>query len=389
MLTLPGSGSSPQTIESIDLLRVGTTWLVRSRSSQGVVGLAATTSRIEYLHPILMQRIAPFFLGRDARDLVDLIDGVYRHASNYKLAGLPFWSCVAWVEFSLLDMLGRAFAQPVSAMLGAVVRREVPVYLSLLDRKSSPAQIVEILREALLRTGAKAVKVKIGGRMSMNADASPGRSADLVSRLRRTLPEDTTICVDANGSYDADTAIAVGRMLEAEGVALFEEPCPFEHYEETRRVAAALTVPVAGGEQDSSVRRWQTIMRDHVFDVIQPDVIYNGGLLRTAHVLTMANADGYDYPVSLHNPHAGPSAAYALHVAAVAANPWSFHEVNVTHRPESWYEPQLTVANGVLRVPTGPGLGVDFDAAVIARATIKHRIARAARTFIGWMPGIR
>lgn len=385
-MTFHEASSSPQIIESIELLQFKGTWLVRSRTVDGGVGIAATTSRIDYLHPILTERIVPYFIGRDARQLPDLIDGVYRHHSNYKLVGLPFWSCVAWVEFSLVDLLGRVAKQPAGQMLGPVIRRHVPVYLSVLDRKSPPEKIAELLRDRLARTGAKAVKVKIGGRMSGNADAAPGRSADLLNTLRRVLPGDTTICVDANGSYDAETAIQVGRMLEEHGVGLFEEPCPFECYDETRRVAEALHLPVAGGEQDSSALRWKDMLRDHVVDVPQPDVIYNGGLVRTARVATMAEANGRQ--VSFHNPHQGPSAAYALHLASVITNPWSFHEFNVHHHSEAWYEPRLDVVGGMLAVPVTPGLGVEFDPSALARATLRHRARRFARVVLGRVTGL-
>jgi L-alanine-DL-glutamate epimerase-like enolase superfamily enzyme len=377
MLALDDAVSSPVTIDSIELLRFGGTYLVRSSCTDGAFGLAVTTPHISYLHPILTERVAPFFIGQDARELEALIDGVYLHQGNYKLTGLPFWCCVAAVEFSLIDLLGKVAHKPASAFLGGSLRKQVPVYLSLLGRDMTPAAAVERLSRRLDETGTRAVKVKIGGRMSDNADAYPGRTEELVPLLRRELGDDVAIYVDANGSYDARRAIEVGRLLEANGVGFFEEPCPFECYDQTRRVAEALAIPIAGGEQDSSLVRWHQMLSDRVVDLPQPDLVHIGGFLRTARVTAMAAAQ--NLPVSLHNPRTGPTAAYMLQFVSATPNVAADHEFDAVGLSESWYEPQLRIHGGVLDVPAGPGLGIIIDPAVLKRAERIKRVRRFAR----------
>ena len=97
----------PVVIESTELYRSGREHFVRSISKDGAVGIAVTNSRANYFYPNFYQRVAPCFVGKDARDLESLIDGVYRYQSNYKLSGLALWCCVVWIEFSLLDPWGR------------------------------------------------------------------------------------------------------------------------------------------------------------------------------------------------------------------------------------------------------------------------------------------
>lgn len=380
MFNLQSVSYVPVTLESIELLRIGRTHLVRCRSTDGAVGTAVTTERIAYLYPILTERVAPFFVGKDARDLEQLIDEVYTYKSNYKLAGLPLWCCVAWVEFSLLDLLGQVARKPAGELLGGVRRRHVPVYLSLLGREMAPAAVGERLGRLLAETGARAVKVKIGGRMSNNADVRPGWTEELIPLLRRELGDDVAIYADANGSYDAQTAIKVGEMLEANGVGFFEEPCPFERCDQTRRVAQALAIPIAGGEQDSSLFRWEEMLSDRVVDLPQPDLVHTGGFVRTARVATMAAAHGM--PISLHNPHSGPTAAYMLHLVSALPNAATDHEFNADGRTESWYEPQLHVHGGVLDVPNGPGLGIRIDPSTLRRAERIKQVRRFARVVI-------
>ena len=366
-LRLDRVSRTPLRVRSVEVLRNGEHYFVRSTAADGAAGVAVANERIRYLHPILQQLVIPYFVGRDARDLEALVDGVYVHRSNYKLAGLALWCCVSWVEFSLFDLLGKVARRPVGELLGRVTRRELPVYLSSLRRDTTPEQEVEWLGRRLQETGARAVKLKVGGRMSRNRDASPRRTERLVALARKTFGDKVTIYVDANGSYDAAHAIEVGRMLEAHGVTLFEEPCPFEEYEETRRVADALTVPVAGGEQDTSLPRFRWMVRHRGVDVVQPDVSYNGGFVRTLRVARLAAAARL--PVMPHSPQPGPHPAYPLHLASSTPNVGPLLEYNAApHAKEDWFTPALEVARGVLRVPDGPGLGITIEPGVLRKA---------------------
>src|SRR5689334_24553896 len=93
---------SPVKIASIELLQSGKTYFVRARSTDGVEGVIQTKDMEDFV-PILLRRVAPHFLNKDARDLEKLVDDVY--IANYKLSGQAFWCPVAYVEQSLLDLL--------------------------------------------------------------------------------------------------------------------------------------------------------------------------------------------------------------------------------------------------------------------------------------------
>jgi L-alanine-DL-glutamate epimerase-like enolase superfamily enzyme len=364
MLHLHHHFSSPIEIESIHVLRWREVDFVCARSTDGAVGIASTNRR-PYLWPILKELIAPYSIGRDARDLEALLDGVYTHRSNYKMAGLAFWNCVSHVEFSLLDMLGKLADKPVCALLGPVLRTEIPIYLSSSRRDTTPEEEVAWLAERLAETHAGAVKLKVGGRMSKNADAAPGRTERLVPLAREAFGDEIAIYVDANGSYDAEHAIEVGRMLEAHGVGFFEEPCPWEEYEETKRVADALDMTVAGGEQDSSLPRIAWMIQNGVVDLVQPDLAYNGGFTRCLRVAKMAQAA--DLQVTPHCPKADPNTAYMLHFAAVVPNLGPHQEYRGMRREgggEWWLSPSFDARDGTVPVPDGPGLGVEYDPAI-------------------------
>jgi L-alanine-DL-glutamate epimerase-like enolase superfamily enzyme len=278
MFDLPGRISGPVKIASIEMLKNGSNYFVRTTSTDGAIGITGT-KQVEDFMPIFSNLVAPHFIGKDARDIESLIDLVYRE--NYKLAGIPFWCPVAYVEQSVLDLLGKVAGQPVGALLGGISRTEIPVYLSGSDRVLSAEEEVNIYVQGVAATGAKAVKFKIGGRMSRNLDTYPGRTETLLRLAREKLGDQITLFADANGSYDVPNGIRIGRLMEDLNYAFLEEPCPWEELSETQAVAAALKkIPIAFGEQNSSLWQFDWALRNGVMKIAQPDINYNGGLIR-------------------------------------------------------------------------------------------------------------
>ena len=347
---------SPVIIESIRLLKKGREYYVHALSKDGAEGLAFTNGRAPYFYPILNQQVIPYFIDKDARDLDDHLFGVYRHSSNYKLQGQAFWCPVAWVEFALLDLLGKIAGKSIAELMGGPVREWIPFYVASGRRDSTPQEEVEYLQSLIDETGAKAVKFRIGGRMSRNEDASPGRTEGLISLSRKTLGDEIDLHADSNSSYDPPLAIQVGRMLEDIGAVYFEEPCPFDHYEDTKRVADALTIPVSGGEQEASQRRFRWMIANRGVDIVQPDLHYYGGLIRSTRVARMAAVA--DMPTTVHIS-GGFGFIYMLHFAAFTPDIGRYQEYKRgIERYSNWFDPALEIRDGAMTAPKGPGVGI-------------------------------
>jgi len=354
--------TNPVKIASIELFRneKEKIYFVRSTSTDGAVGIGITNSRADYLYPILQQLVIPYFIGRDARELESLIDGVYVHNSNYKLSGLALWNCVAWVEFSLLDLLGKIAGKPVGELFGGVLKREIAIYIASGRRDTSPEEEVELLSKRIEETGAKAIKFKVGGRMSKNADSIPGRTEGLIPLARKVLGDDINIHADSNGSYDPPKAIEIGRLLEGINAHFYEEPCPFDHLEDTKQVADALSILVSGGEQETSLRRFRWMILNNAVQIVQPDLHYNGGFIRATRVARMAEIAGM--PITVHMSGGGVGYVDMLHFASCTPNIGKFQEYKGrVSETGIWYDPPLKVRDGFINVPTGPGLGLSND----------------------------
>lgn len=348
--------SSPVIIESIELLRKGRDHFIRVRSKDGAEGISLDNSRADVLHPILNKAVIPYFIGKDARDLEEHLFGVYRHNDNYKLQGLALWCPVAWVEFAILDMLGRIANKPMGQLLGKIERTRVPVYIASGRRDTTPEQEVDYLKTLLAETGAHAVKYRLGGRMNRNQDALPGRSEKLITLSRKGLGDRIAIMADANSSYDPAHAIPIGRRLEDINAVYFEEPCPFDEMEPTQKVADALTIPVAGGEQEYSHWRFQWAIRNRGLDIVQPDLHYYGGLIRSIRVARMAELR--QMPTTAHIS-GGFGFIYMLHFASCVPRigPWQEYKKGL-ETYGNWFDPALKMVDGAINVPTAPGVGL-------------------------------
>jgi L-alanine-DL-glutamate epimerase-like enolase superfamily enzyme len=359
---------APVKISAIDILQNDHQYLIRTRAADGAEGIVKAKDPIQDYLPILQRRVIPFFLGQDARDLEALIDGVY--IKNYKLAGQPFWLPVGAVEQSILDLLGHVAKKPVAELLGGVKRKEIPVYLSGSGRETTADQEVDVYVRGVELTGARAVKFKIGGRMSRNADAYPGRTETMLKLARQRLGDQVTLYADANGSYDAAKAIEVGKLLQDLNFKFFEEPCPWEELSETKKVADVLQLQVAAGEQDASLWRFDWMLQNGVMDIAQPDLNYNGGLIRAARVARIARK--YGAVITPHNTETAAAGAKILHFASAMPNAgphmeWSWRKPAAS---ASWYSPNLDVKNGVVSVPIGPGFGIEYDSKYLAGSRV-------------------
>jgi len=359
---------SPLVIRSLELLRNGREFLVRLRTKDGAESvIVANSARLRDTYPIFLRRVAPFFEGKDARRIESLLPELYRSGSNYKWQGLAFWVCVAAAEIAVLDLLGHASGKSLGQLFGGVVRRDVALYRASSNRGNTPAREIEHLKRLLEETGGKAVKFRLGGRMSNNRDSLPGRSLALIRLARRELGNDITLYADSNSSYDVENAIRIGRLMQEHNYAFFEEPCPFDHIWETKRVADALSIPIAGGEQEFSMRRFRWAIANRGLDIVQPDLHYFGGFIRSTKVARMAAAAGMNCTV--HMSGAGLGYLYVLHFASYVRNAGPHQEFKGTSNiPLECKTSPLACKGGIMRVPSGPGLGVTLDPKYVARA---------------------
>lgn len=148
--------------------------------------------------------------------------------------------------------------------------------------------------------------------------------------------------------------------MQDNGYFWLEEPCPYWELEWTAEVAAALTMNVAGGEQDNDMAQWRRLIRMDAVDIVQPDLCYIGGFTRAWRVAMMAQEANKQ--VVPHSANLSMVTLFALHFMAAIPNAGPFVEFSI----EGWngppkptlYSPVLQVTDGKVKIPDGPGWGV-------------------------------
>jgi L-alanine-DL-glutamate epimerase-like enolase superfamily enzyme len=363
----------PVIIETLELLRYKDNFICRVRSKGGAEGISVSNNmQMISLYPVFTRRLQPFFPGKDARELEKILEEVYVYQSNYKLQSLALWVPLATIEFAILDMLGKIVNKPTGELIGEIHNPFVSVYQANNFRGKGAEQSVEMMKKNVSETNAKALKFKVGGRMSREEEP-PGRSEKLIPLVRKEFGDDMTIYADSNGSYNVEEAIRVGRIMEEYKIDFFEEPVPFDFYEETKIVTDALMVKIAGGEQEPSMHNFRWLIGNGALQVVQPDIFYFGGMIRSTRVARMAAAEGLECVP--HVSGSGLGYLYMMHFVSALPNAGPYHEFKGFNKelPLECPTADLTSIEGRVKVPTGPGMGVIIDPSFID----KHEIVTA------------
>lgn len=355
----------PVIIQSLELLRHENSFICRVRSADGAEGLSVSHSDMRTLYPIFVHTLQPFFIDRDARDLDLILEKVLIYQFNFRYSGRALGIPLATIEFAILDMLGRIAGKSMGELIGDIHHPRVTVYQATEYRERPVEESLELIKRDVAEYDAHAVKIKVGGLMFMTKDmhavGPPARTEKMIPLIRETFGDDMHLYADANGFYSVEEAIRVGKLLEEYNYGFFEEPVHFDWYEETKQVADALTMPVAGGEQEYSLHGFRWLIANDGLSIVQPDNYYFGGMIRSMQVARMAQAMG-----KLCTPHmsgGGLGYLYMIHFVSALPNAAPHHEFKGlrTHVQFECPTSSLQVENGQLTVPTGPGLGVDFD----------------------------
>lgn len=360
----------PVIIDRLELLRYKDNFICRVTSQEGAEGFAvANNYQMVYLYPIFTGRLQPFFIGKDARKWEQLLEEVYVHKSNYKLQNLALWVPLATIEFAVLDMLGKIAGNPIGELIGDIHKPKISVYQANNFRGRSAEESIDLIQKQVEKSQAKALKFKVGGRMSYNVDRPAHRSERLIPLIRETFGPEMVIYADSNGSYTVSEAVRIGRIMEEYKYDFFEEPVPFDWYEETIAVADELDIPIAGGEQEPSMHQFEWLIRKGGLQVVQPDIFYFGGMIRSMRIARMAHTKGLQ--CTPHISGSGLGYLYMMHFVSALPNAGPYHEFKGWNNeiPMECPTSSLTSDSGEVTVPTGPGLGVEIDPGYIA----KHR----------------
>ncbi len=328
------------------------------RTDEGVTGIGAGVGNPAYIREV----IGPRLVGQDPF-------AIERHTDTLRNLGGPWLTHpIVWgIEVALWDLVGKAAGLPLYRLWGGYVDR-VRAYASCMEVRSPEQRAEDALR--LLEQGYQAIKLWLHS-WTLKEDITQ------VEAVRRAVGDRMEIMVDANQAQEPGTpgaengpvwdyhrALATCRALAPLRTRWLEEPLGRYAFDDLRRLAAASDVPISGGENNVGAHEFRWLIDQDCYDIVQPEATVSGGL---SMLRTIA---GY---AELHGKrciphHGGNGLGLAGHLQLSAAIPNAPY-VELVQEPPALTaemfqgllaEPLLPDADGNVRLPDRPGLGVEL-----------------------------
>lgn len=352
---------------------------VRLTTEDGVQGWGqVSTYNADITAQVFHRQVAPWALGRGVDALADIVAEIPER--EHKYPGTYLMRALAGLDTAAWDWRGKVAGKPVAELLGGSAG-EIRAYASSMRRDISPEAEAERMLRLRDARGFDAFKVRVGAECGQDVDEWPGRTEAIVPAMRRALGPDAALLVDANSGFSPARAIEVGRMLEAEGYEHFEEPCRYWRLEETAEVARALDIDVAGGEQDWDLENWRRMIDLRAVDIVQPDILYLGGMTRAMQVARMGAAAGL--PCTPHAANLSLVTLFTMHLMRALPLPGRYLEFSIEGpdyypwQDDLFVESPYRITDGRARVTDAPGWGVEIAPEWLSRSTYRRSEADA------------
>lgn len=301
-------------------------------------------------------------IGRDPFDVSAIYDALSDQGRNGRTA--------CGVEMALWDVIGKALDKPVWALLGGRRRERIPAYASGFFQREGVDHFEDLASEArrCRDLGFRAMKARIG--------FGPDYDPRILAAIRDGAGSDVTLAADVNLGYDVDTAIEAGKRLADVDLAWYEEPVPAGDLDGYCRIREALPFRIAGAEGRVGVRAFREVIDRGAMDILQPDISVAGGFTECKRIEALAWA----HETTLLPHYFGTAVRLAATLHWIATIPEEADadvplilELDVMEnalRTDLAKEP-FDFEDGEMRIPDGPGLGIEVDEAIVRKYTVR------------------
>jgi len=341
-----------------------TTLLVKISTDEGLVGWGETAP-IGAVQALIEQQFAPLLIGQNPLDHRRLWRQLWGPNFGNPLA-------VAAVDIALHDLRGKALNLSLAELYGGRLRDQVPVYASAMNYTEGVAAEEQYPAEAadLVARGFRALKMRLGGQPM-------ARDLAAAAAVREVVGPDVLLMADGNGAYSLSKAIQVGRALEALDFYWFEEPLPQPDYAAYEILTDKLDIAIAAGEALGSRGAFKEVLTRHAMDIIQPDVSLCGGFGECLFIAELGRLWGV--PTMPHCWGGAVVVAATLQLLSLLPDAsWArttetpMLELDTYENPfrDDLVTTPTQVVDGLVAVPTGPGLGIEIVEEVIAQYRI-------------------
>lgn len=320
--------------------------VVEIETEDGSVGVATGSGGVPAAW-LIRHHFARFLVGQDARNINLIWDQMYRASLPYGRKGLTIMAISA-VDLALWDLVGKVRGEPVYNLIGGKSRDEISFYCTTPD----PVAI-----KALGFWGAKVPLPH------SHFDGEEGFAGNLsfLAAHRASVGPDYPLMVDCYMSLTVNYAIRLAEAAKPLNIHWWEEvlsPDDDDGYREIKRAHATLKWTTA--EHEYTRYGYRQLIAERLVDILQPDVMWVGGLTETLRIA--AHAAAYDTPVVPHG--SGP---YSYHFITSQTGP-AFCEYVAASPDGRTIQPvfgdlfvgEPVPVNGRMIVPDAPGFGMEL-----------------------------
>ncbi|MBB3978318.1 D-galactarolactone cycloisomerase [Rhizobium azooxidifex] len=308
----------------------------------------------------------PWLIGADPLETEKIWARLYNALRDQGQRGLSI-TALSGIDIALWDIKGKHFEVPVSTLLGGRFREEVRAYATGSFKREGVDRVADNAQEAARyrEQGFHATKIKIG--FGVEQDLA------VIRAVREAIGTDMRLMVDANHGYDVLEAVELGRRAAEYGIDWFEEPVVPEQLDAYRAVRAGQPIPVAGGETWHTRWGMREPVETRAVDIVQPDLCGVGGFTEARRVADLAALHGVRVVPHVWGTAVHIAAALQF-MAAMIPNPVRVNpiepilEFDRTENPfrQAVVRTPIEHVRGVVKIPDGPGLGIDIDRDALA-----------------------
>ena len=372
-------------IESLQWREFPRLLVVRVHTDEGIVGLGETVDKVPGARAALHGTVAPLLLGQDPLDIEGLWRFVMDNIMYHGYAGAETRALSA-VELALWDIMGKKYNAPLYHLLGGKTREQIPTYNTCIG--FGPVQDyvawhrdAGALAKSLLADGVQAMKIWPFDRFSESSFgqyitlAQVEAGLEPIRKIREAVGNKMEIGVEFHFRWNRVSMERIAAALEPFNILFLEDVLPPVHPDEIKLLGQRTRIPIVGSEL--LMTRWQLRewLEKHVTPIIMTDPVWNGGVAETRKIAALAETFGV--PLVLHNV-AGPIChAACMHLGAHIPNLFFVESVRAFYKT---YFPilstlEVTVCEGHLPIPEGPGLGVSLREEALHRSDLTYEVS--------------
>ncbi|MBM3239201.1 mandelate racemase/muconate lactonizing enzyme family protein [Candidatus Poribacteria bacterium] len=361
-------------INNITPYRGGKYWLlVQLFTDEGIVGIGERPtghainldSQISLIKDLCQQ----FAIGTSPFDIEELWQRIFASRHDYRHPGLDSTPALSAIEMACWDIIGKAANQPIYNLLGGKYHKKLRAYAYMPAEGiwETPQKAGEIAAQ-LVAQGNTACKLDPFTPLFPHPRDFPLKMirhvAQIFQCIRDAVGDELEIGIGTHGQFSTASAIRVAKALEEFNPYWFEEPVPPENVDEMARVARHTNIPIASGERLVTKFEFAELLNKQAAQIIQLDVGQCGGILESKKIAGMAEAH---YAMIAPHMYCGPVAAAAAIQLDTCSPNFLIQEYNVNALHSELFREPIQFENGYIIPPTGPGLGVELDQAIVKK----------------------